>query len=40
MIAIMSYMPRGVFDTFIEYLHRRRMARLDAGSQGARKGVA
>jgi branched-chain amino acid transport system permease protein len=29
MIAVMAYLPRGVYDTFVEYLHRRRMARDD-----------
>lgn len=29
MVAVMGYMPRGVFDTFVEYRHRKRMARLD-----------
>ena len=29
MIVVMAYLPRGVFDTFVEYLHRRRMARMD-----------
>jgi branched-chain amino acid transport system permease protein len=30
MIAVMAYLPRGVYDTFVEYLHRRRMVRADA----------
>jgi len=29
MIVVMAHLPRGVFDTFVEYLHRRRMARMD-----------
>ncbi len=38
MIVVMSYMPRGVFDTFVEYLHRRKMASADSGSDATRKG--
>ena len=29
MVAVMGYLPRGVYDTFVEYLHRRRIARAD-----------
>lgn len=29
MIAVMAYLPRGVYDTFVEYLYRRKMARAD-----------
>ena len=29
MVAVMGYLPRGVFDTFVEYLHKRRIARVD-----------
>ncbi len=29
MVAVMGYLPRGVYDTFVEYLYRRRIARLD-----------
>ena len=39
LIAVMSYLPRGVYDTFVEYLHRRRMARIDLASQETRGGA-
>ena len=29
MVLVMGYLPRGVYDTFVEYLYRRRIARMD-----------
>ena len=37
MVAVMGYLPRGVYDTFVEYLHRRRIARADLAT-GAQTG--
>ena len=34
MVAVMGYLPRGVYDTFVEYLHRRRIARADRTNGG------
>ena len=37
MVAVMGYLPRGVYDTFVEYLQRRRIARADL-TTGAQTG--
>ena len=29
MVLVMGYLPRGVYDTFVEFLYRRRIARMD-----------
>ena len=39
MIAVMAYLPRGVYDTFVEYLYRRKMARADLASKGTGEGA-
>ena len=39
MIVVMAYLPRGVFDTFVEYLHRRRMVRVDLAANKAGNGA-
>ena len=39
MIAVMAYLPRGVYDTFVEYLYRRKMARADVAAKGSGEGA-
>lgn len=39
MIAVMAYLPRGVYDTFVEYLYRRKMARADMAAKGGGEGA-
>jgi branched-chain amino acid transport system permease protein len=39
MIAVMAYLPRGVYDTFVEYLYRRKMARSDRASNAGGEGA-
>lgn len=39
MIVVMAYLPRGVYDTFVEYLYRRRMARVDLAHSGKAGGA-
>jgi hypothetical protein len=36
----MGYLPRGVYDTFVEYLYRRRIARMDRAEMASRNGGA
>ena len=38
MVAVMGYLPRGVFDTFVEYLHKRRIARADFAAMALKNG--
>ena len=40
MVIVMGYLPRGVFDTFVEYLYRRRIARLDKAAMAASREEA
>ena len=39
MVAVMGYLPRGIFDTFVEYLHRRRIARVDRAAMALASGA-
>ena len=36
----MGYLPRGVYDTFVEYLYRRRIARMDTAAAAAKPAGA
>ena len=41
MVLVMGYLPRGVFDSCAEYLHRRRIARVDRAAMAlANRGKA
>ena len=40
MVLVMGYLPRGVYDTFMEYLYRRRIARMDRATLAANAGSA
>ena len=40
MVIVMGYLPRGVFDTFVEYLHKRRIARVDLAAMAVKNGGA
>ena len=40
MVLVMGYLPRGVYDTFVEYLYRRRIARMDRAEMASRQGGA
>lgn len=39
MVLVMGYLPRGVYDTFVEFLYRRRIARMDRAAMANSQGV-
>jgi hypothetical protein len=40
MVLVMGYLPRGVYDTFVEFLYRRRIARMDRAAMAKSQGGA
>ncbi|MCX7225599.1 MAG: branched-chain amino acid ABC transporter permease, partial [Burkholderiales bacterium] len=40
MVLVMGYLPRGVYDTFVEFLYRRRIARMDRAAMANSQGGA
>jgi branched-chain amino acid transport system permease protein len=40
MVLVMGYLPRGVYDTFVEFLYRRRIARMDRAEMASSQGGA